>query len=95
MTGGTFLILLFLHWLFLEPKNYGLPGERFLHKQGTRFYAWAALLAALLLYFAWQQGPFLAYAAILGCAVFFILDGLKSQRRSCRKATSAFHGYRF
>lgn len=27
--GGNFLIFLFFHWLFLEPKNYGLWGERF------------------------------------------------------------------
>jgi len=25
--GGTFLVFLFFHWLFLEPKNYGLRGE--------------------------------------------------------------------
>lgn len=29
MGGGIFLIFLFFHWLFLEEKNYGFPGERF------------------------------------------------------------------
>ena len=24
--GGIFMIFLFFHWLFMEPKNYGLPG---------------------------------------------------------------------
>jgi len=45
--GGTFLVLLFLHWLFLEPKNYGLFGERFIENKGVWFYAVAsgALLA--------------------------------------------------
>src|SRR5258708_36222809 len=27
--GGTFLLFLFFHWLFLEEKHYGLRGERF------------------------------------------------------------------
>src|SRR3989304_1880823 len=29
MGGGIFLVLLFLHWLFLEPKQYGIIGEKF------------------------------------------------------------------
>ena len=33
--GGTFLVFLFFHWLFLEPKNYGLKGEKFFHEQGV------------------------------------------------------------
>src|SRR3989344_4192028 len=28
--GGTFLLFIFLHWVFLEPKNYGLVGEEFI-----------------------------------------------------------------
>jgi len=27
--GGIFLVFLFFHWLFLEPKNFGLKGEHF------------------------------------------------------------------
>ena len=29
MGGGVFLVFLFLNWLFLEPKNFGLRGEGF------------------------------------------------------------------
>ncbi len=32
--GGSFLIFLFFHWLFLEPKHYGLPGERVFRAAG-------------------------------------------------------------
>lgn len=35
VSGGIFLIFLFFHWLFLEPKKYGLVGERFFHSQGV------------------------------------------------------------
>src|SRR3989338_8875884 len=27
IAGGTFLIFLFFHWIFLEPKHHGLIGE--------------------------------------------------------------------
>src|SRR5688572_24918405 len=33
--GGTFLVFLFFHWLFLEPKNFGLWGEALIQKQGV------------------------------------------------------------
>ncbi|MGH2627381.1 MAG: DUF475 domain-containing protein, partial [Anaerolineales bacterium] len=32
--GGTFLVFLFFHWLFLEPKEFGLPPEAFFQRQG-------------------------------------------------------------
>ena len=32
--GGIFLVFLFFHWLFLDPKNFGLRGERFFFKNG-------------------------------------------------------------
>ena len=35
--GGTFLIFLFFHWLFIEPKHYGLIGEEFIHKRACGF----------------------------------------------------------
>jgi len=30
MGGGTFLLFLFLHWLFLEEKHFGLRGEEYI-----------------------------------------------------------------
>lgn len=42
--GGIFLIFLFFHWLFLEPKNYGLVGEKFFHSQGVWFFAIISIL---------------------------------------------------
>ena len=33
--GGIFLVFLFFHWLFLEPKHYGLRGERYIHSKGV------------------------------------------------------------
>jgi hypothetical protein len=75
--GGTFLIFLFFHWLFLEPKNYGLAGERFLHSQGVWFYAVASVLLSGIVWFALHEGPYMAFGAVVGSTAFFITHGFK------------------
>ena len=77
MGGGTFLVLLFLHWLFLEPKRYGIPGERFFFEKGFWFYAVASILLAAAVWFALPISHVLAFAAIAGSTLFFITQGFK------------------
>ncbi|MGA2546306.1 MAG: DUF475 domain-containing protein [Rectinemataceae bacterium] len=85
MAGGVFLLLLFLHWLFQEPKAFGLPGERFFLRQGLWFYAAASLLICALVWLAGDAGPagggasrgILAFAVTIGSTVFFITSGFK------------------
>lgn len=75
--GGTFLVFLFFHWLFLEPKNYGLPGERFIHTNGVRFYAVVSILLVLIVWLALQTNPLMALGAVIGSSAFFITHGFK------------------
>ncbi|MEO8637278.1 MAG: DUF475 domain-containing protein [Candidatus Taylorbacteria bacterium] len=75
--GGIFLIFLFLHWLFLEPKNYGLFGEKFFHSQGNWFFALVSIILAMVVWFALKINPFMAFGAVLGSTVFFITHGFK------------------
>jgi hypothetical protein len=77
MAGGVFLVLLFLHWLFQEPKAFGLPGERFFLKQGLWFYAAASALICALVWFASESGGKLTFAVTLGATAFFITSGFK------------------
>jgi uncharacterized protein len=81
LAGGVFLLLLFLHWLFQEPKNFGLPGERFFLRQGVWFYAAASGLIAGLVWLASEAdasgGGKLGFAATLGATAFFITSGFK------------------
>src|SRR3989338_2100996 len=46
--GGTFLVFLFFHWLFLETKHYGLLGEKLVHKHGVWFFAVVSVLLAAI-----------------------------------------------
>jgi hypothetical protein len=75
--GGTFLIFLFFHWLFLEPKQYGLRGERYFHSKGVWFYAVVSLLLSLIVWFALQKASALAFGAVIGSTAFFIVHGFK------------------
>jgi hypothetical protein len=75
--GGVFLILLFFHWLFLEEKHYGLPGERSLFQYGFWFYAIVSVLLAVIVWFAIKKNPMMAFSAVLGSTAFFITHGFK------------------
>jgi hypothetical protein len=75
--GGTFLVFLFFHWLFLEPKSYGLRGERFIAAQGVWFYAVVSILLTLLVYYAINRNPMMALGAVVGSTAFFITHGFK------------------
>lgn len=77
MGGGTFLMFLFFHWLFLEPKNYGLKGERFFHRQGAWFFAIVSVLLSVIVWFALKKEPLMAFGAVLGSTSFFIIHGFR------------------
>ena len=77
MGGGVFLVFLFFHWIFLEPKNYGLKGEKFFHRQGVWFFAIVSILLAMIVWFALQVNPMMAFGAVVGSTAFFITHGFK------------------
>ncbi len=75
--GGVFLIILTLHWLFLEPKNYGIAGERQIERHGVWFFAVVSLLVSVLTWFAIQNDDMVAFGVVAGSTVFFIVHGFR------------------
>src|SRR3989344_2073688 len=75
--GGTFLVFLFFHWLFLETKEYGLKGEQFIEKQGVWFYAIVSMILVVLCWLAIKINPLMAIGAVIGSSAFFITHGFK------------------
>src|SRR3989338_5236787 len=82
---GTFLVLLFFHWLFLESKHYGLIGEEFMHKKGVWFFAIASILLAFIVWFAIKLNPLMAFGAVVGSTAFFITHGFKENAEHTEK----------
>ena len=75
--GGTFLVFLFFHWLFMEEKNFGLFGERFFRRQSVWFYAVVSIILAIIVWFALRENEIMAFGAVLGSTAFFIIHGFR------------------
>ncbi|MBI2334279.1 DUF475 domain-containing protein [Candidatus Daviesbacteria bacterium] len=75
--GGIFMVFIFFHWLFLEPKKFGLKGEPFFQRQGVWFYAVVSIILSLVVWFALQINPLMAFGAVVGSTAFFIVHGFK------------------
>ncbi|MFZ3032054.1 MAG: DUF475 domain-containing protein [Candidatus Moraniibacteriota bacterium] len=77
MGGGVFLLFLFLHWLFLEAKHFGLRAECFFMEQGAWFYAIVSLFLMAIVWYALRESPMLAFGAVVGSTAFFITHGFR------------------
>jgi len=78
--GGVFLVFLFLHWLFLEEKNYGIKHfESFFSRNGVWFYAVASILLTFIIWLSLEQDHtrYLAFGAAVGLCGFFIVHGFR------------------
>lgn len=84
--GGIFLVFLFFHWLFLEDKHFGLPGEKFFARQGVWFYAIVSLILTAIVWFAQSINPLMAFGAVVGSTAFFITHGFKENAEASEKA---------
>ncbi|MBI2021646.1 DUF475 domain-containing protein [Candidatus Daviesbacteria bacterium] len=76
--GGTFLVFLFFHWLFLEDKQFGIRGERFFYEQGVWFYAVVSILLSAIVWFALNVDPLMAFGTVVGSTAFFITHGFRA-----------------
>lgn len=89
--AGVFLLLVYLHWLFLEKKDpFFVPDKLIKPHYGVWFFAFTAVIMLTLLYLA-RHSVFLMLAAAIGNAVFFIMYGFREQ---AEKQEHALHGQR-
>jgi hypothetical protein len=96
IAGGIFLVFLFLHWLFLEDKRFGLPRtEKFFMERGVWFYAVVSILLTTIAWFALKQNSMMAFGAVMGSSLFFITHGFKQSAEKEEKKLSAGGGSAF
>ncbi len=87
IAGGVFLLFLFLHWLFLEDKNLGLPRtEKFFMSKGVWFYATVSILLSVVSWFALKESNLMGFGAVVGSTLFFITHGFKQNAEAQEKA---------
>jgi len=86
VAGGVFLLFLFLHWLFLEEKNLGLPrAEKFFMARGVWFYAVVSILLSVIAWFALKESNLMGFGAVVGSSLFFITHGFKQNAEEQEK----------
>ena len=86
IAGGIFLVFLFLHWLFLEDKKFGLPRtEKFFMTKGVWFYAVVSIFLTIIAWFALKQNSMMAFGAVIGSTLFFITHGFKQSAEAEEK----------
>lgn len=83
--GGIFLLFLFLHWFFLEEKNYVFRWERAAQSLGIWFFAIVSLLLTATVWASVQINPVLALGAVTGSTGFFIIHGVREQAEKQEK----------
>lgn len=86
MGGGIFLLFLFLHWLFLEEKHFGLPAEKFIARNGLWFFAVVSLILSTIVWYALKISDMVAFSAVIGSTAFFIVHGFKQNAEESEKA---------
>lgn len=69
----------------MEEKHFGLPTERFFYAQGFWFYAAVSVLLSIIVWFAIQKHPLMAFGAVIGSGVFFITHGFKGRAEDKEK----------
>ncbi|OPX71979.1 MAG: Integral membrane protein TerC family protein [Methanoregulaceae archaeon PtaB.Bin108] len=85
MGGGTFLVFLFFHWIFLEPKFYGIRGEKYIATKGVWFFAVVSILLCILVWEALSVNPMMAFGAVVGSTAFFIVHGFRQNAEEQEK----------
>lgn len=83
--AGTFMLLLFFHWLFREDKKFGIIGESFIYRHGLWFYAFSSIILTTLIWNTIETNPYMALAVMIGSSVFFITHGFKENAEAVEK----------
>ena len=93
VAGGVFLLFLFLHWLFLEEKHFGLPkAEKFFMAKGVWFYAIVSIILSIIAWFALKESNLMGFGAVVGSSLFFITHGFKQNAEEAeRKLLGSAH----
>lgn len=88
MGGGVFLVFLFLNWLFLEEKHYGIPFvERFCTRRGVWFYAVVSIVLSVVIWKALHSvNHLLAFGAAVGASAYFITHGFRQTAEEKERA---------
>jgi len=89
--GGVFLVFLYLHWLLSEKKEPLFIERYFKTDHGVWFFGFAGIILVIVIFLA-RANSLMMLAAAIGCAVFFLLYGLKETAEKNEKNIQSAQG---
>lgn len=90
--GGIYLVFLFMHWLFLEKKEFAFFLEQHIVKRYSFwFYAAASIILLLVTWLTIHINPLIGFGAIVGSTVFFITNGFKKNAEEKERELKTRH----
>ena len=78
IAASTFLLFLFFHWLFIEPKKFLLKGEKFFQSHFYLFYAVVSVILLAIVWFAVHINPLMAFGAVFGATSFYVVEAIRN-----------------
>jgi uncharacterized protein len=80
LTGsGVFLVLLFLHWFFMEEKHVLFRGVESSEKRGPYYFSSMAIVVGTIVLLSIGKSRYVALAAIIGMAIFILMEHIKDK----------------
>jgi hypothetical protein len=70
----------------MEPKAYGLIGEKFFHRQSVWFYAVVSIILTCAVWYALHVNTMMAFGMVVGSTAFFITHGFKQNAEESEKS---------
>ena len=90
--GGIYLVLVFLHWLFIEAKEYAFFIEEHIHKRlSFWFYTSSSILLLAVVWITVNRNPLIALGAVVGSTAFFMANGFKKNAEEKEKDLTKQH----
>lgn len=86
VSGGTFLLFLFLRWMFVErDKAAALRIEAYLFRQPGWYYSGVAVALFVLVWLITERASVLAISALIGLIGFFVVFGIRRQAEKLKE----------
>ena len=76
--AATFLLFLFFHWLFLEPKNALFFTEKFFQSNFYLFYSFVSVMLLAIVWMSLKISNAMALSAVIGATVFYLAEGIRT-----------------
>jgi uncharacterized protein len=94
LTGsGVFLVLLFLHWFFMEEKHVLFRGVESSEKRSLYYFSSMAALVGMIILLSLGKNRYVAFAAVVGMSIFILMEHIKDKSETHVRGLKTHTGF--